>query len=70
MVGALTPESASNFLNQSMGRVALIYISIFIGMIVGLLFSAHWFIYPFAVLKTIQELFFIFQKQPAVTPVS
>lgn len=66
LLGALTPQRANDFINQRMGRVALIYASIFIGLLLGFLFSIEWFIYPFAVLKTIQEIAFIFQRQPSV----
>jgi len=67
LLGALTPEDAGNYLNQRMGRVALVYTAVFIGLLLGLLFSIEWFIYPFAVLKIIQEIAFIFQRQPSVT---
>jgi hypothetical protein len=61
-LGTLTPESASNFLKQSMGRSALIYISVFAGMILAA-FVQSWFIVPFATLKTILDVSYAFQRK-------
>lgn len=70
VLGVLTPASASFFLKQSMGRVALIYLSVFAGMILALLFKIEWFIYPFAILKTVTDITALFQKNPAQTSVT
>ena len=59
--GVLTPESASNFLNQSMGRSALIYFSVFAGMILAV-FARSWFLIPFAALKTIADVSYAFKR--------
>jgi hypothetical protein len=61
-LGTLTPESASNFLKQSMGRSAVIYISVFAGMILAA-FVQSWFLVPFAVLKTILDVSYAFQRK-------
>jgi uncharacterized membrane protein (DUF485 family) len=61
-LGALTPESASNFLTQSMGRSAVIYISVFAGMILAA-FVQSWFLVPFAVFKTILDVSYAFQRK-------
>jgi hypothetical protein len=65
LVGRLTPERAGAFLNDSMGRAALIYLAVFAGMILGLLVSIQWFIYPFAVLKAMREIVPLFHKSAA-----
>lgn len=57
----LTPESASNFLNQSSGRSALIYFSVFAGMILAA-FTRDWFLIPFAILKTIADVSYVFKR--------
>jgi putative flippase GtrA len=61
-LGTLTPESASNFLKQSMGRSAVIYISVFAGMILAA-FVQSWFLVPFATLKTILDVSYAFQRK-------
>ncbi len=63
---ALTPAGANGVINQSMGRVVLIYLSVFAGMVVALLFAAAWFIVPFAILKTIADWSFLFRKRGAL----
>ena len=60
-MGELTPESASNFLNQNMGRSALIYFSVFAGMLLAA-FARNWFLIPFAILKTIADVSYVFKR--------
>ncbi len=62
----LTPAGANAVINQSMGRVALIYVSVFAGMAVALLFAAAWFIVPFSILKTLADWSFLFRKRAAL----
>jgi len=62
-VGQLSPQAASDYLNGSMGRVAIIYLSIFIGTFLALLISAEWFVYPFAALKISADFASIFQRK-------
>jgi len=61
-LGVLTPESATDYLTQVSGRSALIYISVFAGMILAA-FVQNWFIVPFGLLKTLADLSFIFRKR-------
>ena len=65
-IRALTPAGANSLVNQSMGRVAIIYVSMFAGMIIALVFATRWFIIPFALLKTIADLSFLFRKNRAL----
>ncbi len=64
--GSLTPAGANTLINQSMGRVALIYLSVFAGMIIALVFAVRWFIIPFGILKTLSDLGFLFRKNRAI----
>jgi hypothetical protein len=66
MFRRLTPEGAGSLINQSMGRVAIIYISVFVGLIVAMVFSIDWFILPFAVLKTLADMSFLFRRNSAI----
>jgi putative flippase GtrA len=63
----LTPSSAGDFLNQSMGRSILIFFSVFAGMIFAM-FSRSWFLIPFSILKTIADILYSF-KMNFKTPV-
>jgi hypothetical protein len=62
MYGDLTPEAASSLINQSLGRVVIIYISVFVGLIIAMIFSVGWFIWPFALLKTVADMAFLFRR--------
>lgn len=64
VAGDLTPTSAYNFLNQSMGRSALIYFSVFAGMLLAV-FSRRWFLIPFSIFKTITDISYAFKKSSA-----
>lgn len=62
----VTPDGASSIINQSMGRVAVIYVSVFAGLIIAMLFSVGWFILPFAILKTLADLSFLIRRNSAI----
>jgi hypothetical protein len=62
MFRTLTPAGANSVINQSMSRVAIIYISVFAGLIIAMVFSISWFILPFAVLKTVADMSFLFRR--------
>jgi len=51
----MSPESANGLLTNSSSRAAVLYFSVFIGMILAA-FVRDWFLIPFAVLKTLTEL--------------
>lgn len=54
-VRPLTLRRAEIYLKQSMGRVALLFISVFIGMFLAI-FVDRWFIVPFILLKTLADI--------------
>jgi len=51
----LTLAKTENYLKQSMGRVALLFLAVFIGIFVAL-FVDKWFVIPFIALKTIVDI--------------
>ena len=55
LLGPLPPARAELLLQRSMGRVALLYVSVFAGVALAL-FVDRWFVLPFAALKTIVDL--------------
>jgi hypothetical protein len=55
LVGRLSPRQAEMLLDQSMGRVALLYLAVGVGVFLTLLVE-QWFVLPFALLKTIVDL--------------
>jgi hypothetical protein len=55
LLGPLPPVKAEALLEQSLGRVFMLYLAVFAGVFLAL-FMDHWFILPFAVLKTIVDL--------------
>jgi len=61
-LGELTPDSANEILTQIMSRSFLIYLSVFAGMILAA-FVQSWFILPFAALKTLADLSFVFKRK-------
>ena len=56
LLGPLTPAHAEVLLEQSMGRVGLIYFAVFIGAILAAVLGNSAFVLPFAALKTITDL--------------
>ena len=56
LLGPLTPAHAETLLDQSMGRVSLIYFAVFIGAILAAIVGNSGFVLPFAALKTITDL--------------
>jgi len=57
----LSPAQANDALNHSMGRSAVLFLSCFAGVFLAA-FVPHWFIIPFAVLKTITDVGSVFRK--------
>jgi hypothetical protein len=57
----LSPAQANDALQYSMGRSAVLFLSCFAGMILAA-FVPHWFIIPFAVLKTVTDVGSVFRK--------
>lgn len=55
LLGPLTPPQAEVLLKQSMGRVALIFLAVFIGIFLAAV-NINWFVIPFVALKTITDL--------------
>jgi hypothetical protein len=55
MLRPLTIAKTDVFLKRSMGRVALLFVSIFIGWFLAFLVN-KWFVIPFIVLKTIVDI--------------
>ena len=55
LLGRLSPGHAEMLLQHSMGRVALLYVAVGLGVFLALIVE-QWFILPFAVLKTIVDL--------------
>jgi hypothetical protein len=47
---------AEAWVQQSLGRVFLIYLAVFIGVFLALFFQAVWFVTPFIVLKAIVDI--------------
>jgi hypothetical protein len=56
VVGKLTPQGADSFLQQSRGRIATMFLSIFVGLIIAMVFKVEWFVIPFAALKTTHDV--------------
>ncbi len=56
LLGPLLPAQAESLLKQSMGRVALIYFAVFIGVVLAGIVGNNSFVLPFAALKTITDL--------------
>lgn len=54
----LTLGRSERFLTAVMGRVALLFISVFIGIFVALFVDA-WFVYPFVALKTLADIGYV-----------
>jgi hypothetical protein len=61
LLGPLTPAHADILLQQSMGRVALIYFAVFVGVILAAIVGNSSFVLPFAALKTVADLATTFQ---------
>ncbi len=55
LLGRLSPGRAEMLLEHSMGRVALLYLAVVVGVFLTLMVE-QWFVLPFAVLKTIVDL--------------
>ncbi len=55
LLGPMTPPQAERVLQQSMGRVALLFFAVFIGIFVALV-NINWFVIPFIVLRTVTDL--------------
>ncbi len=55
LLGRLTPERAANILQQSWGRIGLLFLAVFIGIFLAASMD-RWFVLPFAALKTIADL--------------
>ena len=55
LLGRLSPGRAEKLLEHSMGRVALLYLAVVVGVLLTLVVE-KWFVLPFAVLKTIVDL--------------
>jgi hypothetical protein len=55
MLRPLTLAKTEVFLKRSMGRVALLFISVFIGIFLAL-FANKWFVVPFIALKTLVDI--------------
>ena len=55
LLGRLSSRRAEKFLEHSMGRVALLYLAVAVGVFLTLIVE-KWFVLPFAVLKTIVDL--------------
>ena len=53
--GPLSLREGENVLGVPLGRIALLLVAIFLGLLLRL-FSEWWFLYPFVVLKTFVEL--------------
>jgi hypothetical protein len=51
-VGKSAPRGADSFLQRSRGRTATMFLSIFVGLFIAMVFKVEWFVIPFAVLKT------------------
>lgn len=51
-----SPAQAELWIQQSLGRVFLIYLAVFIGTVLAVFFQAMWFVTPFIVLKTIVDI--------------
>ena len=64
LLGPLTPPQAEGLLRQSMGRVALIFLAVFIGVFLAAA-NISWFVIPFVVLKTITDLTVAIQNSTA-----
>ena len=58
----LSAQRATFLLQQSLGRVALLYLAVGVGFVLAL-FVERWFVLPFAVLKTIVDLAAPFQAR-------
>jgi hypothetical protein len=67
VVGALTPKGADLLLQRSRGRIATMFLSIFAGLIVAMVFKVEWFVIPFAGLKTIHEVGVCLGDKPVET---
>ena len=60
LLGPLTPPQAQALLQQSLGRVGLIFFAVFIGTFVAAV-NTDWFVIPFVALKTIADLAVLIQ---------
>ena len=63
---SMTPAAAKALINQGMGRVGVIYLAVFAGMLLALFFSPWWFIIPFAILKTLVDVSYALQTARSV----
>jgi predicted lysophospholipase L1 biosynthesis ABC-type transport system permease subunit len=56
LIGQVEQIQAEAWVQQSLGRVFLIYLAVFIGVFLALFFQAVWFVTPFIVLKAIVDI--------------